>query len=207
MRILVAEDDNSTRIALTAVLRRLGHQVTGVTTGEEAWDILQKDDSPKLAILDWMMPGLTGVEVCQRARETFGSGSKYIILLTSRSEKVDVIEGLQAGANDYVTKPFDEGELMARVGVGERIIDLEQQLRNRVAELEQAMAHIKFLQGILPICMFCRRIRDDEESWRRIEDYLAEHADVQLSHGLCPQCFEKHYPELYYKSRSEGASN
>jgi PleD family two-component response regulator len=207
MRILVAEDDNTSRLALVAVLKRIGHEVSSVSNGDDAWTALQAPDAPRLAILDWMMPGLTGVEVCQRARNESGTGSKYLILLTSRSDKEDVIEGLDAGANDYVTKPFDEGELIARVRVGERVIDLEQQLRDRVSELEDAMAHIKFLQGILPICMFCHSIRDDEESWRRIEDYLSEHADVQLSHGLCPKCFEKHYPELYHKSRGEATSN
>ena len=207
MRILVAEDDQSTRQALTAVLKRPGHEITSVEDGEEAWKALQAPDAAKLAILDWMMPGLTGVEVCQRARGNPATASKYLILLTSRSGKEDIIEGLESGANDYVTKPFDEGELLARVRVGERVIDLEQQLRNRVSELEEAMAHITFLQGILPICMFCHRIRDDEESWRRIEDYLVEHADVQLSHGLCPQCFETHYPDLYRKKIEDTASN
>ncbi len=172
MRILVAEDDKSSRLSLAAVLKRLGHDVTSVVDGNEAWNALQTPDAPMLAILDWMMPGLTGVEVCQRARGNPATASKYLILLTSRSEKEEIVEGLESGANDYVTKPFDEGELAARVGVGERVIDLEQQVRNRVTELEEAMAHIKFLQGILPICMFCHRIRDDEELWRRIEDYL-----------------------------------
>ena len=181
MQILVAEDDNSTRIALLAVLKRLGHEIVSAVDGAEAWRKMQQADSPELAILDWMMPGLTGIEVCQRVRSAPG--------------------------NDYITKPFDEGELIARVRVGERVLDLEQQLRNRVTELEDAMAHIKFLQGILPICMFCHRIRDDEESWRRIEDYLEEHADVQLSHGLCPQCFEKHYPEQFHKAQQERSTN
>ncbi|NUM54125.1 MAG: response regulator transcription factor [Candidatus Hydrogenedentes bacterium] len=207
MRILVADDDNTSRIALTAVLKRLGHDVTSAADGDEAWAVLQKPDSPKLAVLDWMMPGLTGVQVCENVRKAIGISSKYLILLTARADKGDIIEGLDSGANDYVTKPFDEGELVARIRVGERVLDLEQQLRNRVTELEEAMEHIKFLQGILPICMFCHRIRDDEESWRRIEDYLSEHTDVQLSHGLCPSCFEKHYPELYHKSRGEAASN
>ncbi|HRK35093.1 MAG TPA: response regulator, partial [Candidatus Hydrogenedentes bacterium] len=103
--------------------------------------------------------------------------------------------------------PFDEKELLARVRVGERVIDLEQQLRNRVEELEAAAAHIKRLQGILPICMFCHRIRDDEELWRRIEDYLMQNADVQLSHGLCPECFQKNYPDLYAKSQEEASAN
>ncbi|HRI89322.1 MAG TPA: response regulator transcription factor [Candidatus Hydrogenedentes bacterium] len=207
MRILVAEDDAFSRKALEAVLNRLGYDVLAVNDGVAAWEALQAKDSPKIGILDWMMPGMTGTEVCQRARENAGTESKYLILLTSRSGKEDIVEGLTAGANDYVTKPFDEKELLARVRVGERVIDLEQQLRNRVEELEAAAAHIKRLQGILPICMFCHRIRDDEELWRRIEDYLMQNADVQLSHGLCPECFQKNYPDLYAKSQEEASAN
>ncbi len=114
MRILVAEDDSTSRIALVAVLKRIGHEVTSVSNGEDALAALQAADAPRLAILDWMMPGLTGVQVCQRVRSESSTGTKYLILLTSRSDKEDVIEGLDAGANDYVTKPFDEGELIIR---------------------------------------------------------------------------------------------
>lgn len=207
MQILVAEDDATSRLSLTIVLKRLGYEIVVAPDGDAAWHILQQPDAPMLGILDWMMPGKTGVEVCRLARMLPATASKYLILLTSRSDTEDVVEGLEAGANDYVTKPFDEKELLARIRVGKRVLDLEQELRDRVAQLEEAAAHIKSLQGIIPICMFCRRIRDDEESWRRIEDYLARHADVQLSHGLCPECFEKHYPELYVKSQDDAASS
>jgi len=207
MRILVAEDDAFSRKALSGVLQRLGYDVLAVENGDEAWSAFCGPDYPRIGILDWMMPGLTGIELCRRVRTMPEIQSIYLILLTSRSGTEDIVEGLEAGANDGITKPFDENELLARVRVGERVLDLEQQLHNRVAELEAAAAHIKCLQGILPICMFCHRIRDDEELWRRIEEYLMQNSDVQLSHGLCPQCFEKNYPDLYAKSQEEASSN
>ena len=203
MQILVAEDDSVSRQMLKVLLGRLGYDVVAVKDGNEAWEMLQHSNSPDLAILDWIMPGLDGIDVCKKARANPDTARKYLILLTAKSEKDDIVTGLGAGANDYVTKPFDEKELLARVRVGERVIHLENQLQNRVDELEHAMAHIKRLQGILPICMFCHRIRDDEESWQRIEQYIMENSDAQISHGLCPDCFEKHYPDLYQKSREE----
>lgn len=200
MQILVADDDGVSRQMLSIFLTRLGYDVLAVNDGDAAWATLQTKDAPDLAILDWIMPGHDGIDVCKLARANAATARKYLILLTAKSEKDDIVTGLNAGANDYVTKPFDEKELLARVRVGERMIQLENQLQNRVHELEHAMAHIKRLQGILPICMFCHRIRDDEESWQRIEQYIMENSDAQISHGLCPDCFEKHYPDLYEKS-------
>ena len=107
--------------------------------------------------------------------------------------KEDIVAGLEAGANDHITKPFDRDELKARVRVGQRVIELQSALADRVRELEEAMSHIRTLQGILPICMHCHRIRNDQESWERIESYIQEHSEAQFSHGLCPECLEKYY--------------
>ena len=103
------------------------------------------------------------------------------------------MEGLGAGANDYIVKPFNREELRARVKVGERIIKLQSSLAARVEELQEALSHIKTLQGILPICMYCHKIRDDKEAWGRIESYIEKHSEVRFSHSLCPECLEKHY--------------
>ena len=127
--ILVADDSLVSRRLLEAVLRKWGFEVVSVANGTEAWEVLQRENAPKLAILDWMMPGLSGPEVCSLVRENrAGSAYTYIILLTSRNEKEDLIAGMEAGADDYLVKPFDNNELKVRLGPGRRIVDLQSQL-------------------------------------------------------------------------------
>ena len=199
MKILVAEDDLTSRRMIEAMLAKYGFQVTTVCDGNKAWEVLQADDSPQLVILDWMMPGMEGVEVCQKVRALQQSKATYIILLTSKDKKADIVSGLAAGADDYITKPYDREELRARVQVGERVVKLQTALAARVNELQEALLHIKTLKGILPICMHCHKIRNDEDAWQRLESYIQEHSGAELSHGLCPECFEKYYPDLYDK--------
>lgn len=190
MRILVAEDDPVSQKLLVATLRRWTHDVEVVNNGLDAWDVLQQPTTPRVAILDWMMPGLDGLEVCRRARELPRTKSVYLILLTARGEKDDLIAGLHAGANDYLTKPFDRDELRARLLVGERVVALQRSLEERVAELQTALGHIKRLQGILPICSYCKKIRDDQNYWQQVESYLGEHSEAKFSHGICPECWD-----------------
>ena len=191
MRILIAEDDPVSRRLLQAALVKWGYEVVVTTNGKEAWEALQQPGAPSLLVLDWLMPETDGVEVCRQARETPALKSAYIILLTSRGSKEDIVEGLQAGADDYVTKPFDHGELRARVQVGSRVVQLQSALADRVKELEEAIANVKQLQGLLPICSYCKKIRDDGNYWHRVESYIAGHANVRFSHGICPDCSSK----------------
>lgn len=196
MKILVAEDDSVSQQVLVAVLEKWGYEVLPTDDGQQAWDILQKEDSPKLAVLDWMMPNMSGIDVCKKLRELKTDNPVYVIMLTALTDKAYIVEGLDAGANDYVAKPFDMDELQARVRVGCRVLELQQALSDRVLELQDALNHVKTLQGILPLCMHCHKIRDDQESWLRIENYLMENADVQFSHGICEECMKEHYSEI-----------
>src|SRR5450759_3473921 len=137
MRILVADDDLTSRLVLAGVLRKWGHEVVATVDGTEAWDALRGPDATAIAILDWMMPGLSGVEVCSRVRGLCSDQPPYLIILTSKGEKADVVAGVEAGADDYLAKPFDPGELRARVDVGRRMIELQARLR----EAHDALAH------------------------------------------------------------------
>ncbi|HDL17870.1 MAG TPA: response regulator transcription factor [Bacteroidetes bacterium] len=195
MNILVAEDDVTSRMVLSRVLTKWGYEVEAVKDGNEALEAFQKKPVPKLAILDWMMPGLDGVEVCRKVRQLNLDHPPYIILLTALGEKENIVAGLNAGANDYVRKPFDRDELLARLRVGERVIELQTALLERVKELQKALEHVKTLQGILPICMHCHKIRNDDEAWERVDMYVEQHSDAQFSHSICPECLEKYYPE------------
>ncbi|MFH1277857.1 MAG: response regulator transcription factor [Candidatus Eisenbacteria bacterium] len=195
MRVFIADDDLVSRRTLEVTLKKQGFEVEIACDGKEAWEGLQKENAPKLVILDWMMPHMDGVDLCRKLREIETSEPVYIILLTAKSEKSDIIEGLEAGASDYLVKPFDPGELRARIGVGCRVVELQHTIAERVRELEEASQHIETLQGILPICMHCHKIRNDTESWDRIDSYIEAHSEAQFSHSLCPECLEKYYPD------------
>ena len=195
MQILIAEDDLTSRILLQAVLEKDGHGVTVTVNGAEAWQALQRSDAPELLILDWMMPEMDGLEVVRRVRALHTDRPAYIIMLTSRGEKVNVIAGLDAGANDYLAKPFDSGELRARVEVGRRMVEMQDSLATKNDQLRQALEHIKTLRGIVPICMSCKKIRDDQGYWNQLELYISKHTEAEFSHGICPECMDKLYPE------------
>ena len=190
MRILIAEDDDVSRLALEATLGRRGHEVVTATDGEEAWNVLRGEDAPRLAVLDWMMPRRDGIDICRLARAEPRLRGTYVILLTARTSREYVLEGLRAGADDYVCKPFDLEELEARVNVGVRVVGLQHDLAGRVRELEDALAQVKQLQGLLPMCTYCKSIRDDRDYWHRVETYIAERSAAQFTHGICPTCWE-----------------
>ncbi|HEX8144728.1 MAG TPA: response regulator transcription factor [Pyrinomonadaceae bacterium] len=197
MRILIAEDDLETARLLKALLVKWGYEVTTTRDGAEAWETLQTEGAPPLVILDVMMPYLTGIELCRKFRETPACTSCYIILLTARTSKEDVVAGLAAGADDYITKPFDIQELRARVQVGVRIVELQESLAQRVRELEDALSQVKQLRGLLPICSYCKKIRDDQNYWQKVESYLGQHSDARISHSVCPDCYDDFVkPEL-----------
>jgi diguanylate cyclase (GGDEF)-like protein len=137
MRVLIAEDDLTSRSILTAILKKWGHDPVVTRDGREAWDALQAPDAPKLVLLDWNMPELDGPDVCRRLRERESSDPPYVILLTGRGETADIVIGLDAGANDYIAKPYDAAELQARIQVGRRMLELQ----SRLIEARDALEH------------------------------------------------------------------
>ncbi len=156
MKILIAEDSIVSRHLLEATLRKWGYEVVVACDGLEALELMQRENAPNLAILDWMMPGMTGLEVCDRIRRRAGEPYTYILLLTSKSQKEDVIEGMDAGADDYITKPFDQHELQVRLRAGRRLVDLQAELLSaREALREQAtkdsLTHLWNRNSILEI--------------------------------------------------------
>ena len=189
MQILIAEDDAISNRLLEVTLTKWGHEVVSATNGARALEMLHMTDV-SVAILDWMMPEMDGVEVCRKAREQPPHRPLYFILLTAKGRKADIVAGLQAGADDYIMKPFDRDELQARLNVGIRIIELQTQLAARVTELQDALARVNELQGLLPICCYCKKIRDDHNYWQQVESYISEHSAAKFSHSICPGCYE-----------------
>jgi CheY-like chemotaxis protein len=191
LTVLVADDEPVARAVVAAVLRKAGYDVRISRDGNEAWAELSGDKPPTLALLDWMMPGLDGPQIVERVRAQADRAPTYVILLTSRDQPADIVAGLRAGADDYVTKPPDEDELVARVNVGRRVVELQTALADRVRSLEEALANVKTLQGLLPMCAYCKAIRNDQNYWERVETYFHEHSGVQFSHSYCPSCYER----------------
>jgi len=196
VRILVADDDVLTRRILEKILAKAGHEVVATASGAEAWQILSGQDSPPLAILDWMMPQMTGLEVCRRVREVGGARPTYLVVLTSRGQTEDLVAAFEAGADDYITKPFEPEELRARVSVGVRMITLQQQLAERILALQESLAHVQQLQGLIPICAWCRQVRSDGNFWEKVESYLGKRSGLQFTHAICPTCKAKQTDRL-----------
>lgn len=154
MQILISEDDFTSRAVLAGILKKRGYDVLETTNGIEAWQVLQQKDAPQLVILDWMMPEMDGPSLLQQVRALQTDCPPYVIMLTAKSEKLDVISGLDAGANDYLSKPFDPDELLARVEVGQRMVEMQLRLHRqranaqcfrveasrRLADMEDALA-------------------------------------------------------------------
>ncbi len=182
MRILIADDDRATTVMLAGTLEAWGLEVAVVHDGTAAWARIIGKDPPALAILDWEMPGLDGIEICRRVRAWPLRVPVYLILLTSRNSRQDLVAGLEAGADDYMTKPFDPDELRARIHVGKRTLAL--------------IASVKQLRGLLPICSYCKSIRSDHDYWVQVESYITDHTEVQFSHGICPECYETAQKEV-----------
>ena len=191
MRALVADDDPVARVILSRALPGWAIEPIVVADGVAAWEVITSGNAPSLAIMDWEMPGLDGPELCRRIRGNPASASMYVVLLTSRDTAEDIVAGLDAGADDYLVKPFRAAELRARINAGVRVLTLQERLAQQVVELQQALANVKQLSGMLPICSYCKRIRSDEDYWQQVETYVADRSDVEFSHGVCPDCLAK----------------
>ncbi len=196
MKVLVADDDSTSRRVLLSVLTKWGYETVSAEDGEQALRIMGEPDAPRLALVDWMMPKMDGLEVCRNLRARDDDQPVYVIIVTSRSEKHHVVQALVSGADDYISKPFDTSELEARVGVGKRVVELQQRMVTHVRQLHEALDHVRKLQGLLPICMHCHKIRNESQLWQNIDHYISEHTDAEFSHGICPDCLRRYYPEV-----------
>jgi DNA-binding response OmpR family regulator len=177
MKILVAEDDKVSRLVLTTGLHKLGYDSIDAEDGQEAWALYRKG-GVHLVITDWMMPKIDGLELCRKIRATQEMKYTYIIMLTALGGKESFLEGMNAGADDFITKPFDIDQLSARLRVAERILKLQDEVRQ--------------LEGLLPICSYCKKIRTSANSWEPIEEFIMHQTDASFSHGICPECVDKH---------------
>lgn len=188
MKLLIAEDEYTTRLTVQVVLEQWGYRVDSVEDGTAAWEILQNPHGPQIAILDWEMPGIDGLELCKRVKMVERQTPVYVILLTGRDAQVDILKGFDAGADDYITKPFDENELRARVRVAERLINIQEELAISNDELRAVLDHVELLQGNFPVCTSCKKVENYDGSWRSLGEYIEEGEDPRFSYSTCPEC-------------------
>ena len=177
LTILVAEDEAVSREVIVGALQRLGHEVIVTTDGEEAWEVFGEREDVQVVISDWLMPNMDGPSLCRLVRSERRPRYTYFILLTILQGKENKLQGMEAGADDFISKPFDPDELAARLVAASRVLEL----RYEVAQLER----------LLPICCYCRKIRDEDNGWLPVEEYIAKHTGTDFSHGICPHCYEE----------------
>ena len=197
MTILFVDDDPTSRAMMSRVLADAGHEVLLASNGDEAIEIWEQE-RPPLVVTDWVMPGTDGEALCRHIRKaTRGERYTYVIMLTIKERQEDVVAGLAAGADDYIKKPFDKHELVQRVRAGERIIRLETALAEKIVEMEEALGRVHTLEGILPTCSYCGKIRDEDGNWHTLADHIRNTTLAEFSHGYCPECAEKYVlPQL-----------
>ena len=245
--ILVAEDSFTQAVKLQSLLERNGYHVTLAQDGAGALSVLQHT-RPIMVISDIVMPEMDGYELCRRIKNDKSTADIPVVLVTQLSEPDDILKGLECGADNIITKPYDESFLLSRI----QYIVINQRLRKNVRtevglevffanrkhfitsdriqildlllstyesalqkareleqtnkKLQEALETIKTLQGILPICASCKKIRDESGEWQSLERYIGERSNATFSHGLCPECAKKLYPQ-YFDRRGESSGN
>jgi PleD family two-component response regulator len=178
MKIIIAEDDPVSLARVTALLLSLGHDPVACENGREAWETFDREPS-RLIISDWMMPEMDGLEFCKKVREREKTEYTFFILVTGEhTTDKDYDHAIRAGVDDFMLKPLDRGIIWRRLRVAERILKYTTEIRQ--------------LKTLIPICMYCKKIRDDSDYWEQMENYIHEHTGSDFSHGICPECYEKY---------------
>ncbi len=181
MKVLIAEDDRTSRALLQGSLLKLGYDVVEAVNGTSAWDAIGRTGA-RIVVSDWVMPDLDGLDLCRRVRERKDAPYVYFILLTGKMLGAShYAKAMEEGVDDFLTKPLDVDALRIRLKVAERIVQLTERVRT--------------LEGILPMCAYCRRIRDERGAYQSLEDFVSDKTPAQFSHGVCPECAKKHFED------------
>jgi len=193
--ILIADDNPMNLKVLTDLLNPDNFKISAVTNGRKVLEIVDKV-TPDLILLDIMMPEMDGFEACEKLKEGEKTKDIPIIFLTAKIDSDDIVKGFELGAADYVTKPFKPAELMARVRTHLELKRSKEQQQKLIEELKESLENVKTLKGFVPICSYCKKIRDDSGFWNQLEEYIHNHSDMDFSHGVCPDCFKIHFPGI-----------
>lgn len=212
MKILIVDDDSTSQNLLKGILEKDGYsKIQLSSSGEDALDLIGKEP-PDLILLDIFMPGIAGYEVCKRVRTNESTANIPILMVTGGAVEADeaTTKSFKAGATDFITKPIRAIELLSRVKASliikqnhdqlidelKRRLQAEKEREKLIIDLRQTIQQVKKLSGLLPICSYCKQIRDDKGYWNQIEEYLRDHSEADFSHSICPGCAKKHHPDL-----------
>jgi DNA-binding response OmpR family regulator len=194
--VILVIDDNPTNLGL--ITRHLEERSFEVMIARDGEDGIAKASHglPDLILLDVMMPGIDGFETCSKLKSDPKTEDIPVLFMTAMDNIEDKLKGFEAGGVDYIVKPINEHETIARIDIHLKLRKLQKDLEDKNRRLQQALDEVKKLQGILPICAKCKKIRDDKGDWHQIETYIRKHSEAQFSHGLCKECARELYPGL-----------
>ena len=201
--LLIVDDNEMNREVVTELLgEMLECEIIQASDGAMALEIL-KAAAIDLVLLDVNMPGMDGYAVCRAIRAADETCEIPVIFLTGQRDSDFIVKGFEAGGSDYLLKPYESRELLARVHVHLELKLQRDELKRRNSELEATIARVKRLEGIIPICMYCKKIRNDDTMWQRFEQYIGEHLDAQFTHGVCPECFNDQVKKIMVDEAGE----
>ncbi len=191
MKVFVAEGDLNSRQLLLTTLREFGHHVVDFENAQSAWEAFDREPC-RVIVSDWLMPELDGLDLCRKVRQRPETEYTYFILLTANAQGQDAYqEAIQAGVDDFLCKPLDRDQIWMRLRVAERIL--------------RYSGEVSSLTGMLPICSYCKKVRDDDNYWQQVETFMAQHLGASFSHGICPSCYDKNVrPEVERLKASRG---
>ncbi len=193
--ILIVDDTPENLTVLRQMLAEHNYMVRPALNGEIAIKAVNTS-SPDLILLDIRMPGMDGYEVCKQLKSEEKTRRIPVIFISALNELDDKIKAFSLGGVDYITKPFQAEEVLARVKTHLTLRSLQKSLEDKNAQLQKALDEIKTLRGILPLCSFCKKIRDDKGYWEQVDVYIHKHSQADISHSICPDCAREHYPDL-----------
>jgi CheY-like chemotaxis protein len=195
MKVLLAVENLDTRWWMQMELAEQGYEVQAVGNGLDAWEVLTSADPPQVILLDWELAGVDGIALCRKARGNPLREQPYLILLLNGENGENVRSALRAGADDYLRRPLDPDELAARIMLARRVMDLQshvtrqtEELYNSLLEPGLASPEVGHWHELLPMCAWCKQVRTEEEGWQVLERYLAQQHDIDVTHGICPEC-------------------
>ena len=181
MKVLIVDDDEDLLELLEAIVSGAGHEVMVAADGSRGWQLFSRHTFD-VVVTDWNMPEVDGIELCERIRRRERSAYAYVLLLTVRSGKQNFLAAMDAGADDFMSKPVDSDILLARLRAAQRVLELR--------------THVEQIGKLLPICMTCKKIRDSEDNWQPIEEYIGSRTGAEFSHGYCRACADKYLAEI-----------